>query len=59
MNGRAAVELIIAAIALRNGVVNRDIYSSVVFMAILSAITTPILLKLMANKITTPVKTKK
>lgn len=56
MNGRAAVELIIAAIALKSGVVNRDIFTAVVFMAILSAISTPLLMKLMANKITTPVK---
>ncbi len=59
MNGRAAVELIVAVIALRNGIVNRDIFSAVVFMAILSAISTPLLMKLMANKITTPVETKK
>ena len=56
MNGRAAVELIIAEIALRNGVIDRTIFTAVVFMAILSAISTPLLMKLMANKITTPVK---
>ncbi len=56
MNGRAAVELIIAEIALRNGVIGRNIFSSVVFMAILAAITTPLLLKLMASRITTPAR---
>ena len=56
MNGRAAVELIIAEIALRNGVINKSIFSAVVFMAILSAISTPLLMKLMASKITTPAR---
>jgi len=56
MNGRAAVELIIAEIALRNGVINRNLFSSVVFMALLAAITTPVFLKFMANKITTPAR---
>jgi Kef-type K+ transport system membrane component KefB len=56
MNGRAAVELIIAEIALRNAVINRSIFSAVVFMAILSSITTPLLMRLMASKITTPAK---
>jgi len=59
MNGRAAVELIIAEIALRNGIIKRDLFSSVVFMAILAAITTPILLKLLATKITTPTRVEK
>ncbi len=57
MNGRAAVELIIAEIALRNGIIDRNIFSAVVFMAILSAISTPLLMKLLANKITTPART--
>jgi Kef-type K+ transport system membrane component KefB len=56
MNGRAAVELIIAEIALRNAVINRSIFSAIVFMAILSSITTPLLMRMMASKITTPAK---
>jgi Kef-type K+ transport system membrane component KefB len=56
MNGRAAVELIIAEIALRNAVINRSIFSAVVFMAILSSITTPLLMKWMAPRITTPAR---
>jgi Kef-type K+ transport system membrane component KefB len=57
MNGRAAVELIIAEIALRNAVIDRSIFSAVVFMAILSSITTPLLMRMMASKITTPART--
>jgi Kef-type K+ transport system membrane component KefB len=56
MNGRAAVELIIAEIALRNGVINRSLFSAVVFMAILAALSTPLLLRLMSSTITTPVR---
>ncbi len=45
MNARAAVELIVANIALTQGIINRDIYSTIVFMAMISALATPILLK--------------
>ncbi len=45
MNARAAVELIIANIALMQGIINRDIYSSIVFMAMITALATPIMLK--------------
>ncbi|MCD6427048.1 MAG: cation:proton antiporter [Caldisericaceae bacterium] len=45
MNGRAAVELIVANIALTQGIINRDIYSSIVFMAMITALATPIMLK--------------
>ncbi len=51
MNGRAAVELVIANIALLNGIINREIYSAIVFMAIITAISTPILLKISAEKL--------
>ncbi len=45
MNGRAAVELVVANVALASGLINRTIYSSVVFMAVTMALITPILLK--------------
>jgi len=45
MNGRAAVELIVANVALTAGLINRNIYSSIVFMAVVMALLTPILLK--------------
>ncbi|MCD6397840.1 MAG: cation:proton antiporter [Spirochaetaceae bacterium] len=51
MNGRAAVELVIANIALLNGIISREIYSAIVFMAIITAISTPILLKISAEKL--------
>jgi len=50
MNARAAVELIIANIALVQGIINRNIYSAIVFMAMITALTTPILLKRFAEK---------
>ena len=50
MNARAAVELIVANIALMQGIINRDIYSTIVFMAMISALATPILLKKFAEK---------
>lgn len=56
MNGRAAVELIIAQIALSRGIISPDIFSAVVFMAILAAISTPILLRTMSSSITTPIR---
>ncbi len=51
MNGRAAVELVIANIALINGIISREIYSSIVFMALITAISTPFLLKLASDKL--------
>ncbi len=45
MNGRAAVELIVANVALTSGLINRNIYSTLVFMAVIMALSTPILLK--------------
>ncbi len=50
MNARAAVELVVANIALNQGIVNRPIYTSIVFMAMITSITTPILLKTFAEK---------
>ena len=50
MNARAAVELVVANIALNQGIINRPIYTSIVFMAMITSITTPILLKTFAEK---------
>ncbi len=51
MNGRAAVELVIANIALMEGIISREIYSSIVFMAIITAVSTPLLLNLSIKKL--------
>lgn len=51
MNGRAAVELVVANIALLSGIISREIYSAVVFMAITTALSTPFLLKLSSAKL--------
>lgn len=45
MNGKAAVELILASVALQAGIIERDLYSAVVIMAAFMALTTPMLLK--------------
>jgi len=45
MNGRAAVDLILASVALNAGIVERDLYSAIVFNAVIMALLTPILLK--------------
>ncbi|MGA1820674.1 MAG: cation:proton antiporter [Thermoplasmatota archaeon] len=45
MNGKAAVELILATVALRAGIIERDLYSAVVIFAAFMAVSTPILLK--------------
>ncbi|WMI69034.1 cation:proton antiporter [Mangrovimonas sp. YM274] len=45
MNGRGAVEIIIAGIGLEMGIINQDIFSILVFMAILTTMTVPFLLK--------------
>ena len=44
MNGRGAVEIIIAGIALKAGYISADIFSILVFMAIFTTTTVPILL---------------
>lgn len=51
LNGRAAVELVIANIALLNNLISRSVYSAIVFMAIITALSTPILLKLSIEKL--------
>ena len=50
MNGKAAVELILASIALRAGIIGRDLYSAVVMMAAILALITPVLLKYLTKK---------
>ncbi|MGJ5641622.1 cation:proton antiporter [Formosa sp. S-31] len=45
MNGRGAVEIIIAGIGLEMGIIDRNIFSILVFMAILTTLTVPFLLK--------------
>jgi Kef-type K+ transport system membrane component KefB len=50
MNGKAAVELILASVALQAGIIERDLYSAVVIMAAFMALTTPMLLKYLYNR---------
>ncbi len=45
MNGRGAVEIIIAGIGLQMGIINQNIFSILVFMAIFTTFTVPFLLK--------------
>jgi len=45
MNGRGAVEIIIAGIGLEMGIIDQNIFSILVFMAILTTMTVPFLLK--------------
>jgi Kef-type K+ transport system membrane component KefB len=50
MNGRAAVDLILASVALQSGIIGRDLYSAVVLNAVIMALLTPILLKIFSKK---------
>ena len=50
MNGRAAVDLILASVALGSGIIGRDLYSAVVINAVLMALITPSLLKYLSNR---------
>src|SRR5690606_12990433 len=45
MNGRGAVEIIIAGIGLEMGIIDENIFSILVFMAILTTMTVPVFLK--------------
>jgi Kef-type K+ transport system membrane component KefB len=45
MNGRGAVEIIIAGIGLEMGIINQNIFSILVFMAIFTTFTVPFMLK--------------
>ncbi|HPR32863.1 MAG TPA: cation:proton antiporter [Prolixibacteraceae bacterium] len=49
MNGRGAVEIIIAGIGLQLGMISKDIFSILVFMAILTTLTVPFLLTWTTN----------
>ncbi|MGA1793116.1 MAG: cation:proton antiporter [Thermoplasmatota archaeon] len=49
MNGRAAVDLVLASVALGSGIIDRDLYSAVVFNAIIMALVTPALLKFLSK----------
>lgn len=44
MNGRGAVEIIVAEIALARGLIDRDVFSILVFMALFTTATVPVLL---------------
>jgi Kef-type K+ transport system membrane component KefB len=50
MNGKAAVELVLASVALQSGVIERDLYSAVVIFAAFMAISTPMMLKWVTKK---------
>ena len=50
MNARAAVELVVAQVALEGGIITRDVFSAIVLMAVISALSTPILLKYAVKK---------
>ena len=49
MNGRGAVEIIIAGIGLQMGIISAEIFSILVFMAIFTTLTVPILLTWTTN----------
>lgn len=46
MNGRGAVEIVVAGIGLKAGIITQDIFSILVFMAITTTATVPVLLKI-------------
>lgn len=45
MNARGAVELIVANIALESGLINNQIFSAIILMAMITSLTTPIAMK--------------
>ncbi|WP_051238776.1 cation:proton antiporter [Gaetbulibacter saemankumensis] len=49
MNGRGAVEIVIAGIGLQKGVISQEIFSILVFMAILTTLSVPLLLTWSTN----------
>jgi Kef-type K+ transport system membrane component KefB len=51
MNGRGAVEIIIAGIGLQLGIIGQEIFSVLVFMAIFTTATVPVLLKLGVDRL--------
>ncbi len=56
MNGRAAVELVVAQVALEGKIITRDIFSAIVLMAVFSALLTPIALKYTIKKLEKSIK---
>ena len=50
MNSRGAIELVIAEVARQSGLIPIEIYSAIVFMAIVTTITFPFILKHMVKK---------
>jgi Kef-type K+ transport system membrane component KefB len=49
MNGRAAVDLILASVALSSGIIERDLFSAIVLNAAVMALITPVLLKMLVS----------
>ncbi|WP_323026846.1 cation:proton antiporter [Gelidibacter japonicus] len=49
MNGRGAVEIVIAGIGLQKGIISQEIFSILVFMAILTTLSVPVLLTWTTN----------
>ena len=45
MNSRGAIELIIAEIARQNGLISNEVYSAIVFMAVITTLMFPLMLK--------------
>ena len=50
MNSRGVIELILANFALSHGLINRDLYSAIVFMTIVTTLTFPFVFKKMIKK---------
>ncbi len=50
MNARAAVELVVAQVALEGNIITRDVFSAVVIMAVISALSTPLMLRYFVKK---------
>ena len=50
MNARAAVELVVAQVALEGNIITRDVFSAIVIMAIITALSTPIMLRYAVKK---------
>jgi Kef-type K+ transport system membrane component KefB len=51
MNGRGAVELVIAGVALRGALISTELFSVIAFMALVTTLMTPVLMELVAKKL--------
>ena len=51
MNARAAVELVVAQVALEGNIITRDVFSAIVLMAVFAALSTPIMLRYAVRKL--------